>query len=61
MYWEQIDDNHYRCNIFGGWLVKAYENVVGFNVHSERFEYETENNHCVSMCFVPDPLHQWEI
>ena len=57
MNWEQIDDYHKRAKIKGGWLVKAYEDVV----------HDTDRGRVpgwdwrVSMCFVPDPMHGWKI
>lgn len=56
MEWEDIDNYHKRCSIPGGWLVKAYEDV---------FQKDTDDtvgyDWRMSMCFVPDPLHEWKI
>lgn len=27
MEWEQIDKNHIRTKVFGGWLVKGYDEI----------------------------------
>lgn len=56
--WEKIDDNHTRVKVFGGWIVKAFEDV----------SHQTEDRGIVegwdwriSMCFVPDPNHEWNV
>lgn len=56
---EQIDDNHQRMKVPGGWIVKAYENVCTFL----GYDYDIRNGYewRVAMCFVPDPNHEWEI
>lgn len=59
MEWEQIDAYHKRAQVLGGWLVKAYEDVQT-RMHedmpmSQGYEWR------VSMCFVPDPNHEWEV
>ena len=54
--WEQIDDYHQRAKVFGGWLVKAYEDVL------HNFEDRGMTNGWdwrVAMCFVPDSKHEW--
>lgn len=55
--WEQIDDHHQRAKIYGGWLVKTFENVshiTDVNGHMDGYDWR------VSMCFVPDQDHKWE-
>ncbi len=59
MEWEQIDDWHKRAKVPGGWLVKAYEPIWEYN--TPRGEYQNLNNLRISMCFVPDPKHEWTI
>lgn len=58
MEWEQIDEYHRRAKIKGGWLVKAYEDVI----------HDTESQGRVpgwdwriAMCFVPDSMHAWKL
>lgn len=58
MIWEQIDPYHKRCKIEGGWLVKAYEDVVHL---SDSRGVESGYDWNVAMCFVPDPRHTWRI
>jgi len=58
--WEQIDNYHQRAKIFGGWLVKAYEDVVHNQIH-EGYGMQSGFDLRVAMCFVPDPQHLWEV
>ena len=55
---EQIDENHSRISVPGGWLVKAFEDVT-HNTESQGriggWDFR------VAMAFVPDPLHLWVI
>lgn len=57
---EQIDNNHQRAKVFGGWLVKAFESVchdravVGGGLE-EGWDWR------VAMTFVPDPSHKWSL
>jgi hypothetical protein len=53
--WEDIDLHHSRAKILGGWLVKAYENVV----HNTGSGMQDGWDWRVAMCFVPDPNHEW--
>lgn len=58
MEWEQIDNWHQRAKVYGGWLVKAYEDVSHFNAD----EYvEKGHDFRVAMTFVPDPYYLWKI
>lgn len=57
MEFEQIDDNHQRAKVPGGWIVKAFENVL----HDSQGTFEFGWDWRVAMCFVPDPNHEWEI
>jgi len=55
---ENIDDFHDRAKVPGGWLVKAYEDVVHDTDSSGKvggWDWR------VAMAFVPDPDHSWEI
>ncbi len=57
---EQIDDSHQRAKVFGGWLVKSFENVY----HAEMTDHHSGGEGWdwrVAMAFVPDPKHEWEI
>lgn len=58
MKWERIDDYHQRCMVEGGWLVKAYENVAHF---TEDRGMEVGWDYRITMCFMPDPEHDWSI
>lgn len=54
--WEQIDQSHQRVKVFGGWLVKAYEDVV----HNTDYHGRVPGwDWRVAMTFVPDPKHEW--
>lgn len=55
MKWEKIDNYHQRAKIFGGWLVKSYEDV--FQSDRDTIGYDMR----VAMCFVPDPSHEWTL
>lgn len=58
MEWEDIDFYHKRTKVFGGWLVKAYEDVFRESNYS-RNQYGKDWR--IAMCFVPDPNHEWKI
>ena len=57
MIWEQIDEYHQRASVFGGWLVKAFENVMHLAPSGREVGFDWR----MSMCFVPDPKHQWKL
>jgi hypothetical protein len=55
---EQIDEYHQRAKVIGGWLVKAYEDVMHDTDHargSGGWDFR------IAMTFVPDPTHNWII
>ena len=56
MEWEHIDPYHQRCRVYGGWLVKAFEDV---GHPSECSGLVPGWDLRVAMAFVPDPTHQW--
>ena len=58
MEWEQIDSYHQRTKVFGGWLVRAYEDVYEKNLDGI---YSGEYNWRLVICLVPDPNHEWKI
>jgi hypothetical protein len=58
MNWEQIDSHHQRAEVFGGWLVKAYEDV---NQYSTEQGFTSGYEWRVAMTFVPDQNHEWEV
>jgi len=60
MVFEKIDDYHRRAQVPGGWLVKVYEDVY-INMHIDDNRPEPGYAWQVSMCFVPDPNHEWEL
>jgi len=55
MNWEQIDSNHQRAQVFGGWLVKTFEDVNHFTENGLQQGYDWR----VAMTFIPDPQHEW--
>lgn len=60
MEWEEIDGNHHRAKVHGGWLVKAYESVShdkSLNGGGMQDGWDWR----VAMAFVPDPSHEWVI
>lgn len=57
MIWENIDNYHRRTRVFGGWLVKAYEDIHEFI----NDEITSGYNWRVSMTFVPDPMELWKL
>lgn len=54
--WEVIDDYHQRCSVPGGWLVKAYEDVMQ-ELSTQGFVPGWDWR--ISICFVPDTNHEW--
>ena len=59
MEWERIDDYTERSKVFEGWLVKAHADVY-HNFNDDRgmacgWDFR------VTMCFVPDENHEWEL
>ncbi len=46
--WEMIKSDFRRYKCFGGWIVNSYT-------------VSEDCGCCESMCFVPDPKHEWEI
>jgi hypothetical protein len=58
MKFEQIDNFHQRAKVYGGWIVKAFENVTHETDHegmASGWDFR------VAMCFVPDQDHEWAI
>jgi len=56
MEWEVIDPYLQRAKIPGGWLVKAYEDVVHDREHAGMvpgWDFR------IALCFVPDPDYAW--
>lgn len=54
---EQIDNSTTRAKVYGGWLVKTYEDVMTNFDNRKDTGYEWR----VAMAFVPDAKHEWEI
>ena len=59
MHFERIDNEHQRAKVPGGWIVKAFGEVMtqlhpGHNA-SDGYEWR------IAMCFVPDPEHKWQL
>jgi hypothetical protein len=57
--WEAIDrvENIARAKVFGGWLIKQLDDVMTV-MHAEthgQVGYEWRQ----SICFIPDPHHEW--
>lgn len=59
MEFEDIDDNHQRAKVHGGWIVKALESV--YHPLARDGEGAEGWDWRVAMAFVPDPNHEWEI
>lgn len=59
MNWEQIDNLHQRAEVYGGWLVKAYEEVSTFSDDGRLLHQGYDFR--IAITFVPDPQHVWEI
>ena len=60
--WEQIDHYHQRAKVFGGWLVKAYENKEHFALDCYQNDiWRGGQDWNIAMAFVPDINHEWEI
>ena len=56
--WEDIDSNHKRAKVIGGWLVKTYEEVCS-QIHGPDTRCEFGFEWRISMCFVPDEGYNW--
>ena len=56
--WESIDNYHTRAKVFGGWLIKAYEDV-SHNLPDQGLRNGWDLR--IAMCFMPDPEHKWEV
>lgn len=56
---ENIDNEHERAKVLGGWLVKANTSVYhlynGVSEGGEGWDWR------VAMTFVPDPDHEWSL
>jgi hypothetical protein len=60
--WERIhsnDSDSWRTKVFGGWIVKTYEECH-ITLH-EDMRPQTGYEWRVATCFVPDPNYEWEI
>ena len=57
MIFERIDNEHQRAKVYGGWIVKAFDEVMTpmYPGDPPKDGYEWR----ISMCFVPDPNHDW--
>ncbi len=58
LYWEKMDEHHYRASIYGGWLVKG---CFGTIIVKNFLEETTFNDHTYTLCFVPDLDHNWDL
>ncbi len=59
MEFEYIDAEHARAKIPGGWIVKAYSDVL-IQMHEDQLPADGYAWQ-VSICFVPDPCHEWQL
>lgn len=58
MDWEEIDQYNFRAKVFGGWIVKTYEDVQ----HKTEYNgFQSGWDWRVSTTFVPDQFYEWEI
>ena len=55
--WEYVDSQHERAAVIGGWLVKAYEEILEAPYFGSACR---GSNVRVTMCFVPDEGHYWK-
>ena len=54
--WENVDNNHQRAKIYGGWPVKTFKSVC----HRTDYEgFQSGWGWRVALCFVPDPEYKW--
>ncbi len=53
--WEDICPSTSRAKVIGGWLIRTF---IMFDNHDF---YSPEKSSSVTMVFVPDPFHQWEV
>ncbi len=58
MQWEMIDAYHQRVKVPGGWILKAFEDVVHDRSASGRGMIGGWD-HRIAICFIPDPHHEW--
>lgn len=49
--WIEIENFTYRAQVIGGWIVKVEDSVCD----------EDGNSMAVSLVFIPDSEHEWEI
>lgn len=59
--WEDIDPYHKRAKVFGGWLVKAYEDVYTHKHLYSHAEAQRDYEWRIAMTFVPDEFYRWEL
>lgn len=55
---EKIDDHHKRAKVFGGWILKTYEeksHSTPVNGIVNGYDYQ------ITTTFIPDPNHEWLI
>lgn len=57
LYWQQLDYNHFRLKVPGGWLVKTFEDVTHYRQDTCTFD-QGHDFRC-AMCFIPDPEYKW--
>lgn len=57
MDWEMIDPYHFRLMVPGGWVFKVIEDVI----HERPNGFVPGWDWRVSICFIPDPDHEWII
>ena len=58
MEWEKIDNYHQRAKIFGGWIVKVYEDALHYR---QDYGFVGVGDFRIAICFVPDPEYKWEV
>ena len=57
--WERIGQSEFRAKVFGGWLIKTYEEVM--HHLPDRGGLENGWDWRPALAFVPDPGHEWDI
>ena len=57
--WEQLDGYNQRAKVFGGWIVKTYEDCH-ISLHDD-MPPQTGYEWRIATCFVPDQKHEWTL
>ena len=58
---EDIDGEHSRAKVFGGWIVRSVEAVFHLRETETESEFVSGWDWRVAIAFVPDPGHEWNL